>query len=673
MKKVSLIFVYILPLVFSFYGFSQDKPNFKFGTVKPDDFSIVAPKFDSGAHAVIIGDIGYSTVTIIGRGAFGYEFQRKLRIKILDINGVDAGKFEIPVYLSKGSNAMENIKTLKATTYNLEGGKVIETKFDPDQIFDEKHSLYMHVKKFTLPALKAGSIFEINYTIASDYLFDFRSWNFQHEYPCLWSEYQTEIPEYFNFYNFKQGELPYKIATRKTDARNFIIQTNVYENQPGDNIQTVNGLVDMQRWVMIDIPSIKTDEFTINPRNFRNRLDFELVSIHYPNMSSVRVMKPWPVLAKNYLEDDDFGGQINNISGWVKDNLKIIAGNATDTLELVKRIFTYVQDGFICTDHTAIWASLGLKKLIKDKKGNVADINLLLMALLKAENVAVFPVLISTRENGRIDDQKTIFGQFDYVALIALVSGKTYYLDASDPDLTFGNLPLTCYNNEAKVFTPEPFSVNLSADSIAEKTMTIVVLKGSPHGIEGNVNTTLGQFASVAARKSIRKSSTDEFLKSHLSKYPSEYTFSSTSVESVAEKDNPIKLEYRVSVKMASEDIIYFNPVFAPFVYPYHFSATHRDLPLELPFRPDQTYIVNFEIPDGYEIDELPKSEKVKLNETDGFFEYLISVEDRTVHLKTKLRLNKAIYPADDYLVIRDFFGYVNSKQLQQIVLKKKK
>lgn len=72
-------------LTMSLLSNAQDKPGFKFGKVSVSDFNVQVPNYDSGAHAIIIGDIGRSAVTPNDKGGFGYQFERRLRIKIVDL------------------------------------------------------------------------------------------------------------------------------------------------------------------------------------------------------------------------------------------------------------------------------------------------------------------------------------------------------------------------------------------------------------------------------------------------------------------------------------------------------------------------------------------------------------------------------------------------------------
>jgi len=79
------------------------------------------------------------------------------------------------------------------------------------------------------------------------------------------------------------------------------------------------------------------------------------------------------------------------------------------------------------------------------------------------------------------------------------------------------------------------------------------------------------------------------------------------------------------------------------------------------------------EIPDGYVVDELPKSTKVTFNEDEGFFEYLIAKDDNGIQFRSRIQLKKANFKPEDYGTLRDFFAFVVKKQSEQIVFKKKK
>jgi len=98
-----------------------------------------------------------------------------------------------------------------------------------------------------------------------------------------------------------------------------------------------------------------------------------------------------------------------------------------------------------------------------------------------------------------------------------------------------------------------------------------------------------------------------------------------------------------------------------------------RNYPVEFPFAQKETYILNMEVPKGYKVDELPKSTRVKLNDNEGMFEYIIRAQGENIQLMSRLILNKATYLPEDYATLRDFYAFVIKKQAEQIVFKKVK
>jgi hypothetical protein len=103
------------------------------------------------------------------------------------------------------------------------------------------------------------------------------------------------------------------------------------------------------------------------------------------------------------------------------------------------------------------------------------------------------------------------------------------------------------------------------------------------------------------------------------------------------------------------------------------FKSADRKYPVEMPYAMDETYTLSMDIPEGYVVDELPKSTRVLFNDDEGFFEYLIVKGDGNIQFRSRIKFNKANFKPEDYASLRDFFGFVVKKQSEQIVFKKKK
>jgi hypothetical protein len=103
------------------------------------------------------------------------------------------------------------------------------------------------------------------------------------------------------------------------------------------------------------------------------------------------------------------------------------------------------------------------------------------------------------------------------------------------------------------------------------------------------------------------------------------------------------------------------------------FSASKRTYPVEMPFTRNELYVLQMEIPKGYAVEELPKPVTVKLNETDGSYEYNITSDGQSIQLRSRLVLDRTFFQPEDYQSLRDFFALVVKKQEEEIVFRKVK
>jgi transglutaminase superfamily protein/uncharacterized protein DUF3858 len=653
---------------------AQDKLSIKFGKITPADFDLSKQKYDSGAAAVVIADIGKTYFEGNAKGDFSLVFSRFRRVKIINKNGYDAASDEILVY--KNGIYGENLAELKASTFNLENGNVVEAKLDQKSVFTDKLDRYYSNKKFTMPAVKEGSIVDISYTVKSDYYNFLRPWNFQGDYPCLWSEYEVIIPQFFHYVFLAQGDQHFFIKTSKDVGASYTVRESG-GTESDDVYHIMSNAID-SRWVKTGVPAMKEENYTSTIKNYVSRIEFQLHYVQYTETSERHEkMSNYFVASEKLLKDESFGAALENDNSWMNTELKTITAGCNSPGEKMKKIYAYIRDHFTCTDHSSMYMDNPIKSVFKTKNGNIAEINLLLIAMLRHENIQADPVILGTRNHRRVDEVYPLMERFNYVICLVSDSGRSYLLDASWPKLGFGKLDQQCYNGGARQINKDhPYVVNLSADSVKEQKVTSVLIANDEKIIgtlNGAYSSILGNVESYSLRKKLAGKTYDAFFKERQSS-SADYKISNPGIDSLANLDMPLTIHYDFQYKMpGDEDIIYFNPMMSEAYKENPFKAAERKYPVEMPYTTDETYILNMEIPNGYTVEEIPKSAKVLFNETEGFFEYLILKDDNNIQFRSRVKLNKANFQPEDYNTLRDFFAYVVKKQSEQIVFKKKK
>lgn len=669
MKNKHLILLVVLFCCTQNYLFAQDKVNIKFGKITPADFDLSKNKFDTGASAVVIADIGSSGFDGNNDGWFSLNYKRHTRIKIINKNGMDAANVRIPLYFS--GQAEEKLQNVKAITYTLEGGKITETELDKKSIFKDKYDKNRMLVKFTLPGIKEGCIIEYSYTVISDFLRNLQPWEFQGDYPILWSQYDVRISEFFNYVFLSQGhfQLEHSVETKRESY-------NISESEGARSTQhyNISANVASHKWIAKNVPALKEESFTSAISNHVAKVEFQLSQYRFPNSPVKDIMGNWASLSTDLLKDEDFGASLAKNNNWLDDELKPVTQGTTDNLEKTKKVYAYVRDRFTCTGKRGIWLSAPLKTIDKNKNGYVADINLLLVTMLRHEAIDAYPVLLSTRAHGYTHEFYPLLGRFNYVVCAVNIADKIYYLDASNTSLGFNRLPSECYNGHGRVILPDlAKAVYFNSDSLNEKKLvTVFIRSDKPGEWSGHFAANMGYYESLGVRGSIKDKGEDAFFKNIQLAYTGEIELKDKKIDKIKELDQPVKIDYDFTMKQ-DEDIIYFSPMMTEGYKENYFKAAERSYPVEMPYVFDETYIFNLDIPADYTVEDLPKSTKVNFGENDGFFEYLVDKTPETIRLRSRLKINRSFYEPDEYNDLREFFSYVVKKHAEQIVLKKKK
>jgi hypothetical protein len=669
--KLKLPVLLLFSITICHLCYSQDKPPVKFGDVSEKDFANKIYSIDSNANAVVIADIGYCSLDGNNKGWFSSVNKHFKRVHILNKNGYDIANVSIELY-SDGEYE-EKIDKLKAVTYNLENGKVVETKLDTkSSVFEDKLDKYHKIKKFTFPNIKEGSIIEFDYTTISDFISSLDPWQFQGDYPRLWSEFNLTVPSFFNYTFLTQGYLRYDINTHKEGGTTYSITIPGGVNAD-ERINVNAGIVD-NRWVIKNVPALKEENYTSTINNHIQKIAFQLVEQREP-LKYYRYIESWPQVAKTLLESEYFGQPLKKDNGWLKDVVSPLVNAADTKTDKAKKIFAWVRDNVTCTDHHRRTMDQSFKALLKSKNGTVAEINLLLTAMLKYIDVEADPVILGTRSHGVTYSVYPLMQQYDYVITRAKIDDKTFYLDASEPHLGFGHLPLRCYNGHARVINENAEAIEFNSDDLTEtKTSTVFIINDEKGNLIGSFQQVSGYYESDDIRDRIKDKGAEQLQKDIKKDFGSEIEISNFGIDSLNKYDYELGMHYDFDIKDEKEDIIYLNPMFGEGYKDNPFKSAERKYPVEMPYGMDETYNLQLEVPHGYVVDELPKSIIVKLNEQeDGMFEYRVSQSGDNISLRSRVKLKRAYFQPDEYEMLREFFGLIVKKQAEQIVFKKKK
>jgi hypothetical protein len=647
---------------------AQEKPVKDLPNITAADFTLPhSPAIDSNSSAVILANFGEIHFVGNEHNWFSHVFRVHERIKILNKKAFDdAATVRVSLYTPQDDP--EKLDKVTASTFNLENGQLTEIKLDKKDIFQDRTNKDFTDVKWTFPDVREGSIVDFSYTITSNYNTELPAWRFQSlRYPCLFSELQVDIPQTLIYVLFKQGIHPYTVDKGSEGAENYRVR------KKGDESWVdVSATTERHHWIMKDIPAFQEEPFLTSDENYVDKIDFQL-SRTYDGEQFDEHYNSWKQATEQLLGREDFGGALEDDNPAIDEMVQKTVVGADGLAAQAKAIYYYVGRHFNCDDANNLWVTTSLNDVLKKHTGSVGDINLLLAAMLRKIGLKADPVILSTRENGFNLASYPILRRLNYVVVRVMIHGNIVYLDAAHPELGFGQLDESCYNGHARVISnTDSASVYFEADSLREKTGTVVFIMQGDNGAEGTWTSTLGPERSYNLRKQIAAGGLDGYFKNIQASFGDDVAISDEGIDSIDRPEDPVKIHYSFKLRQDSgAAMMYVNPFIGAGVRENPFKAADRRYPVEMTHTSDDQYVFSFQIPAGYTVTELPKSTRATLNGQDGSFEYLAGADAGMVQVRCHLKLNKATFSADDYSSLRNFFSLVVSKEAEAIVLKK--
>lgn len=217
-------------------------------------------------------------------------------------------------------------------------------------------------------------------------------------------------------------------------------------------------------------------------------------------------------------------------------------------------------------------------------------------------------------------------------------------------------------------------AIEFNTDLLKESSITSMLIINDEKGkMIGSLQKTPGYYESLSIREKVKDKGIEQIKSDFKKSFMEGATFSNFNVDSIDKPDEPVKVSFDFDLPTEGEDIIYMNPMFGERYKENPFKSAERTYPVEMPYTLDETFILQIEVPEGYAVDEIPKSMIVKLNEAgEGVFQYIFSQNGATISFRSRLVLNRTYYLPEEYEMLREFFNLIVKKQAEQIVFKKK-
>ncbi|UYZ57486.1 DUF3857 domain-containing protein [Hymenobacter latericus] len=652
----------------------------KFGKIEAKEFDAAAFKADSAANAVILCDFGRTRFNVGPKGNFQYVFERTTRIKILKKGGYEWADVQVPLY-HKASDE-EKVSGLHGYTYNMgANGQIEKVKLETSSAFTEKASENITLRKFTMPAVREGSVIEYTYTLTSDFLFNFQDWQFQHSIPVRWSEYRAAIPEYFDYKQLWQGYEPLAVQERNEGNGQYTIRWSS-EITPGlDGGRTSGGSVTVtprvthHRWAMQNVPALHEEPYMTTTRDYVSRLDFELSGVKWPDEPYRDMSSSWPKMQQELLESENFGMQLRK-GGFLKAEIDAIVQKHANPLERAAAVHDLVRRN-VKASGTGLYATGSIRKTWEQHRGTAADANLLLITLLRDAGLKANPLILSTREHGYVNTTFPLLSRFNYVvAHVQLPDSQQVLADATEELAPFGMLPAACLNGQGRLITSvkEGTWVPLQSKHRFVHFRSAQLTLDERGSLTGKIRDEGAGYLGLVQRNKLREHGEKKYVEGLLKNHGG-WKIDKFAFQNVDALGKPLALDLEVRAPGESEQplgTIYLNVLQTLNQASNPFLLTERRFPVDFGTLLEETNMVTLTIPDNYTVEEMPASAAVELPDGGGRFLFSITPMGNKLQITSRMVLSRALYLSEEYPSLREFYARMLAKQSEKIVLKRK-
>lgn len=354
----------------------------------------------------------------------------------------------------------------------------------------------------------------------------------------------------------------------------------------------------------------------------------------------------------------------------------------TQTDELVKRAFYWVQDNI-----RYIAFEDGLRGLIPfdastvcdQRYGDCKDMSILLVALLKHAGIPAFPAWIGTRDIPQnYSDLPTPAVDNHMIAVYQNEEGEWIFLDPTSNYTPLGIPSSMIQGKEALIRTGNgEFTVAKVPFVSHEKNSRMSKISAQLNGrtLIGTGEVKFTGYPKINNSYHLDRSdrtAVEDYARSVLQKGSNRFVYSQLSVEHLRNRDLPLQLDYHFELRDYAQS--FGDQIFVNLNLDRRFAgrtiSSNRELPLEYSFAECRNMVVDFEIPEGFEVEYLPDGIKID----DHLFRADISYlhENNIISYHKQLCQKQHLIAPEDFEVWNNHMNNLRQEFNEIVVLKEK-
>lgn len=641
MKNFTLITV---SLVFIFLGQSNAQ-EMKYGKYSQAQLELNKVEFEPDAASVVLEENSFNQFI----GAIQHSTIHR-RIKILKESGKDIGNVTLSFYAGDG---IQNISKLNAQTVNIENGIEKITKLGKDDFFEVAVERNYREIRFTFKDVKVGSIIEYSYLKTDKSITFLDSWVFHNSIPTLKSTYTIEVPSFLNYSFLSQGE--------KT-------QRCIYQTKFSGTYS----------WSVSDLSAIKPEPMMSNYQDYIEKIGFQLAGYAFSNSSTYggggsgfkQTYTSWQELTESISEFELFVHYLKPNAG-EKSQISIFVPKGETETQKAKEIYNHITEKYSFNGEYSPFPSKNLRAMLESRAGQRADINLTLLAYLRNNGLEAYPVLISSKGNGRSQLVDTPFlDQFNELIIYTKVDDKEYFLDATNSARPFDYLPLAHHVSNGYIMKEK--DSGLIPIQLPHRSGIAIITTTKMDENNRMISESTVRFTDYDALTKMNSTSIDELetLKKYIFGDFHDHIFDFELSEKL-EPRKQLQAKFKSNLGDIDSETAFISPFTLPRWETNPFTSEVRTFPVDFLYTFIDNYTSIIEIPKGFEVDDYPENVNFTIPGGAAIFTYQVTQYEDQVKITAFISIKFSLLSPTIYPELKYFMEILTTKLKEPVVLKK--
>lgn len=358
-----------------------------------------------------------------------------------------------------------------------------------------------------------------------------------------------------------------------------------------------------------------------------------------------------------------------------------LVSDTQDTIEKVRRIYEYMQKK---TRYISVQIGLGgwqpssAEEVDRLSYGDCKGLTNYTKALLQSQGIPSYYTIVYGDEFIQDIDPDLVAMQGNHVILTVPIGGEYYFLECTSQTVPFNYIAGFTDNRNVMIVTPNGGEIiktrkYLPEENFTNTRATVQLMSDGSAVIDLSVNTHGASYRNLLGLdKATEKEIHDFYRKSwgylHNLKF-----------ENIEHENNKVQIVYQQKLKMQTTNYGIFNGndfIFSPNMFNRYENIpvryTQRKLPVRIMRGLKNRDIIDYKIPEGYQLSYLP--ENVSFETPFGKYEASYSQDTSgNIVYQRELLINDGVFQPEEYESLRNFFREVVKNDQNKIVLTQNK